>query len=97
MARNLAKLTKLSKGDCVHPGQLYYVHWRNTIDESRNIIRQYGIIPEIKSKDELKNIPKEKSEYIKNIVKSLLSAPNVKKKISYSNSLLIIELSKVLH
>ena len=56
LAKNLAKLTKAGKNDYAHPGQLTYVHWRNCINESRNIIRQYGLIPELRCKDELKKM-----------------------------------------
>ena len=54
-AKNLYKQTKLSK-DYVHAGQLNFVHWRNSIEESTNMIRHYGLIPEIKNGKRLKDM-----------------------------------------
>lgn len=47
LAADLKKLTSTKK-DHVHPGQLLYVHWINSVNESRSLIKQYGLIPEIK-------------------------------------------------
>ena len=47
LAADLKKLTSTKK-DHVHPGQLTYVHWINCINDSRSLIKQYGLIPEIK-------------------------------------------------
>ena len=55
LANNLRKLTKPKK-DQAHSGQLTYVHWINCINDSRSIIRQYGLMPEIKNSDDLKDM-----------------------------------------
>ena len=55
LANDLRKLTKPKK-DQAHPGQLTYVHWINCINDSRSIIRQYGLMPEIKNSDDLKDM-----------------------------------------
>ena len=47
LAADLKKLTSTKK-DHVHPGQLTYVHWINCVNDSRSIIKQYGLMPEIK-------------------------------------------------
>ena len=52
LANDLKKLTS-AKVDKVHPGQLIYVHWINCVNESRSIIKQYGLMPEIKNTDDL--------------------------------------------
>ena len=56
LANNLKKLTKVGKKDQVHSGQLTYVHWINCVNDSRSIIRQYGLMPEVKKRDELKKM-----------------------------------------
>ena len=56
LANNLRKLTKVGKKDQAHSGQLTYVHWINCVNDSRSIIRQYGLMPEIKKSDDLKNM-----------------------------------------
>ena len=53
LAHDLKNLTKV-KLDKVHPGQLVYVHWINCVNESRSMIKQYGLLPGIKSTEELK-------------------------------------------
>ena len=55
LAANLKKLTK-AKQDQVHPGQLTYVHWINCVNDSRSIIKQYGLMPEIKKTDDLERM-----------------------------------------
>ena len=55
LAADLKKLTSTKK-DHVHPGQLLYVHWINSVNESRSLIKQYGLIPEIKKRDDLKKM-----------------------------------------
>ena len=52
LANDLKKLTT-AKVDKAHPGQLLYVHWINCVNESRSIIKQYGLMPEIKDTEDL--------------------------------------------
>ena len=52
LANDLKKLTS-AKVDKAHPGQLIYVHWINCVNESRSIIKQYGLMPEIKDTEDL--------------------------------------------
>ena len=49
LAADLKKLTSTKK-DHVQPRQLLYVHWINSINDSKSLIKQYGLIPEIKKK-----------------------------------------------
>ena len=56
LAASLKKLTSTKKKDHVHPGQLTYVHWINSVNDSKNIIKQHGLIPEIKNDDDLKKM-----------------------------------------
>ena len=56
LANDLRKLTKATKNDQAHPGQLVYVHWINCVNDSRSIIRQYGLMPDIKKSDDLKDM-----------------------------------------
>ena len=53
LAHDLKNLTKV-KQDKVHPGQLVYVHWINCVNESRSMIKQYGLLPGIKCTEDLK-------------------------------------------
>ena len=50
LAADLKKLTSTKKKDHVHSGQLTYVHWINCVNDSKNIIKQHGLMPEIKKK-----------------------------------------------
>ena len=56
LANNLKKLTKSSKKDHAHPGQLTYAHWVNSILDSRAIIRRHGLIPQLSNDSDLKDI-----------------------------------------
>ena len=56
LTNDLRKLTKASKNDQAHPGQLVYVHWINCVNDSKSIIRQCGLMPGIKKSDDLKDM-----------------------------------------
>ena len=56
LANNLKKLTKANKKDYAHTGHLTYVLWTNCINESRYIIRKYGLTQDLKHKVDLEKM-----------------------------------------
>ena len=50
LTADIKNQTSTKKEDHVHPGQLTYVHWINSVNDSKNIIKQHGLMPEIKKR-----------------------------------------------
>ena len=56
LANNLKRITKVSKKDLAHSGQLAYVCWINSVLDSAAIIGRHSLIPEPSNDDHLKEL-----------------------------------------